>query len=125
MKIKTVLCKCESVWHVCLKIHIVRSLRCSQCGWELDEEHFCATCGIQYETEGTSRANATEISDTESHHEFEEDLSDFVVDDNEVAYSPDNSEDEILRNIDRRTEETHSPLIGRDPSNAIEIDDGI
>ncbi|KAI7905276.1 uncharacterized protein BX663DRAFT_502321 [Cokeromyces recurvatus] len=63
--------------------------RCSQCGWELDEENFCSNCMITFTVDRPNNDNF-EVSDTESHHEDERDLSDFVVDDDEsIIYSDD------------------------------------
>lgn len=85
----------------------------------MDEENHCSQCDIHYDVHGHT-VDAIEVSDTESHREPDEDLSDFIVDDDHVAYSSDNSGDEALRNIDRAT---YSSLSGADPTTAIEIDD--
>ncbi|CAO3638043.1 unnamed protein product [Mucor hiemalis] len=63
--------------------------RCSNCAWELDEELFCGQCLIYYddgEDRSNTRHNDEEITDTESHHEQDEDLEDFVVEDDHVDF---------------------------------------
>lgn len=64
--------------------------RCSNCAWELDEEMFCGQCLIYYddgEDRSNARRNDDEVTDTESHHDQdEEDLEDFVVEDDHVEY---------------------------------------
>lgn len=58
----------------------------------MDEEDFCAQCLIQYEGDsanGGDNGYDMTMSDAEgegSHHENEEDLEDFVVDDNQVDF---------------------------------------
>ncbi|KAI9486875.1 MAG: hypothetical protein EXX96DRAFT_550910 [Benjaminiella poitrasii] len=63
--------------------------RCSQCGWELDEENFCSHCLVTF---NVNRRHEIELSDIESyrHSDDEENLSDFVVnDDYPMDYSDD------------------------------------
>ncbi|KAG2208898.1 hypothetical protein INT47_011038 [Mucor saturninus] len=63
--------------------------RCSNCGWELDEENFCQQCNIQFDHDGSVIAGGSDYmhSDAESHLEEEEgDLEDFIVDNDQVEY---------------------------------------
>ncbi|KAI8334514.1 hypothetical protein EDC96DRAFT_568593 [Choanephora cucurbitarum] len=61
--------------------------RCSQCGWELDEDNFCENCQISFD--GEINQTIRDDSDHASHFEQdEEDLSGFVVNDDEsIVYS--------------------------------------
>ncbi|GAA5807392.1 hypothetical protein MFLAVUS_000753 [Mucor flavus] len=63
--------------------------RCSNCGWELDEDNYCGNCMIHYDNGSVVNDNESDYnmqSDAGSHMEPEEDLDDFVVDDGQVDY---------------------------------------
>ncbi|KAI9249803.1 hypothetical protein EDC94DRAFT_322826 [Helicostylum pulchrum] len=68
--------------------------RCSNCGWELDEENYCGNCMIHYDSGSIVNDNESDYnmqSDAGSHMEpeeddEEEDLEDFVVEDGQVDY---------------------------------------
>ncbi|KAI8082347.1 hypothetical protein BDF21DRAFT_462411 [Thamnidium elegans] len=65
--------------------------RCSNCGWELDEDNYCGNCMIHYDNGSIVNDNESDYnmqSDAGSHMEPEEDedLDDFVVEDGQVDY---------------------------------------
>ncbi|KAI8968288.1 hypothetical protein BDF20DRAFT_895425 [Mycotypha africana] len=77
--------------------------RCSRCGWELDEDNFCARCEIQFDgsydpevdiprTRGRPAFSNTQeepievASDSDNDYEDNRDLEGFVVDDDHVEY---------------------------------------
>lgn len=116
--------------HSCLE---KKSHRCSNCGWELDEENFCGQCNIQFDHDGSVVAGGSDYmqSDAESHleEEEEEDLEDFVVDNDQVEYEHlqdsilDDDQGSELCHIEVGSSTNNSDNSDSDVSNSEEEDD--
>jgi hypothetical protein len=82
------------------------SLRCSECGWELDEDNYCTGCSAYYGEPGLRLDGPPSETESRYDNEEEEELSSgFVVSDNEpMEYSdghslPDDSSDDEVTEV--------------------------
>ncbi|KAI8091209.1 uncharacterized protein B0P05DRAFT_526559 [Gilbertella persicaria] len=79
--------------------------RCSNCGWELDEENYCERCQISFEGERVD----LEDSDVSHYEQDEENLSGFVVSDDEaIVYS--DRHDDVLSGDESTTSASQNPI---------------